>query len=880
MTDSKNRKRYYLIYSAVFCACAALMVFLLYIKGKSNINYTSDGMNQHYRALLYYSNYLKNIVSTFIHTGKLEVMLWDHTIGEGSDIINTLHGYGVGDPIAFLSILVPEKFMPVFYVFNALIRLYIGGLFFSMLCFYKKMENPYGVLAGALAYAFCFWGLQSFTLHIYFLTPLMFMPMYILGLEMIIEENRPHLFILTVMFSAMSWLYFFYMEALATAIYGILRVFIRNGKRVLASILELLKILGYAVLGVLMAAIILLPMAYAYMGDSRLAITRSIPLLYPAFFYERLFTVYVANDFPYDLYMGFVSASLLSIALLFKDFRKNILLVLIYVLGFACVCLPIGGKIFNGFAYVSQRWSFAIALPVAYTLSLYWNRNEENKKYLLFVLGSIILLSLYSAWSRTERALVPVGLCIIFYLLSIFKLDRKIGKLDLKQSLMIFLLLINIFYIYQYNLSERGGRVYRDLLSINGAKNLVERNEAAVMTEYFENDDDFFRYDSNYFTNNDSISSGIYSTNYYWSITNASDQKFRILTGLRDKLNWQLRGYDCRAALDTLASVKYYISKDNYDTQLPYGFEKFDVKGDYTIYRNTYFLPFAYTYEKAISYDAWYAMDPVERQESMLEAVTIETEREDAVSLSQIEKIPFELIASEGVEVSKGVIRTSEKDQSVTIRFEHGADIETYLTFIGLEYSDDYGIIEDDHTIALIEVTADPDVDAYINHMTLEHRYNFNKHDYVVNLGHDPSTKEVTVSFDLPGTYTFDAFYLSAVSMAEYGNKIEALGEEHLEDLVLGCNEVTGTITLGKDKYLLFSIPYSKGWKAYVDGKECKVLKANEHYIAVKVEKGSHTVDLKYMTPGLKAGTAVSIVSLVAYLGLIIWRKKTGRNNA
>ena len=877
MTDSKNRKRYYLIYTGVFCAFAALMILLLAIKGKSNINYTSDGMNQHYRALLYYSNYLKNIVSTFIHTGKLEVMLWDHTIGEGSDIINTLHGYGVGDPIAFLSILVPEKLMPAFYVFNALIRPYLGGLVFSMLCFYKKMENPYGVLAGALTYAFCFWSLQSFTLHIYFLTPLMFMPMYILGLEMIIEENKPHLFILTVMFSAMSWLYFFYMEALATAIYGVLRIFIRNGKKIGTSILELLKILGYAVLGVLMAAIILLPMAYAYMGDSRLAITRSIPLLYPAFFYERLFTVYVANDFPCDLYMGFVSASLLSIALLFKDFKKNILLVLVYVLGFACVCLPIGGKIFNGFAYVSQRWSFAIALPVAYTVALYWNRNEENKKYLLFVLGGIILLCMYSAWSRTERALIPVGICIVFYLLSIQKLDRKIGKLDLKQSLMILLLLTNIFYIYQYNLSERGGKVYRDLLSLNGAKNLVERNEAAVMKEYFENDDEFFRYDSNYFTNNDSISSGIYSTNYYWSITNASDQKFRILTGLRDKLNWQLRGYDCRAALDTLASVKYYISKENYDAQLPYGFEKYETKGDYTIYKNSYFLPFAYTYEKAISYDTWYAMNPVERQEAMLEAVAVETKQEDTVSLGHIGKLAIEVIAEEGVEAGKGVIRTSEKDQSVTIRFENPMDCEIYLTFEGLEYSDDYGIIEDDHTIALIEVSAGSDVDTYINHMTLEHRYNFNKHDYVVNLGHDQSVKEATLTFDLPGTYTFDGLYLSAVSMAEYGDKIEALGREHLEDLVLGVNKVTGKITVSEDKYLLFSIPYSKGWKAYVDGEECAVLKANEHYIAVKVEEGSHEIVLQYMTPGLKVGTAVTLLSLAAYLGLIVYRKKTGR---
>ena len=66
-------------------------------------------MNQHYRAMLYYSRYLKNIVGSFFK-GNFEIPLWDFSIGEGADIIRTLHSDAVGDPLTFLSIFTPSMF--------------------------------------------------------------------------------------------------------------------------------------------------------------------------------------------------------------------------------------------------------------------------------------------------------------------------------------------------------------------------------------------------------------------------------------------------------------------------------------------------------------------------------------------------------------------------------------------------------------------------------------------------------------------------------------------------------------------------------------------------------------------------------------------------
>lgn len=46
------------------------------------------------------------------------------------------------------------------------------------------------------------------------------------------------------------------------------------------------------------------------------------------------------------------------------------------------------------------------------------------------------------------------------------------------------------------------------------------------------------------------------------------------------------------------------------------------------------------------------------------------------------------------------------------------------------------------------------------------------------------------------------------------------LGEEALENVKMGTNEITGDISVSEKKALVLSVPYSKGFTAYVDGKK------------------------------------------------------------
>lgn len=64
-------------------------------------------------------------------------------------------------------------------------------------------------------------------------------------------------------------------------------------------------------------------------------------------------------------------------------------------------------------------------------------------------------------------------------------------------------------------------------------------------------------------------------------------------------------------------------------------------------------------------------------------------------------------------------------------------------------------------------------------------------------------------------------------------NKFPALKENVLKNIKMDTNTIQGNINLKKDKILCLAVPYSKGWKATVDGKEQELLQANTMYMGV-----------------------------------------------
>ena len=102
-----------------------------------------------------------------------------------------------------------------------------------------------------------------------------------------------------------------------------------------------------------------------------------------------------------------------------------------------------------------------------------------------------------------------------------------------------------------------------------------------------------------------------------------------------------------------------------------------------------------------------------------------------------------------------------------------------------------------------------------------------------------------------------------------YGGNVNALKKETLSFTERGQNRLAGTIDLKKKKLLFLSIPYDKGWKAEVDGRPAGIKLVNIGFMGLPLEKGHHSVELKFTPPLLYAGACVSAISLLLY-GLLV----------
>ena len=129
----------------------------------------------------------------------------------------------------------------------------------------------------------------------------------------------------------------------------------------------------------------------------------------------------------------------------------------------------------------------------------------------------------------------------------------------------------------------------------------------------------------------------------------------------------------------------------------------------------------------------------------------------------------------------------------------------------------------------------------------------------------------VRISFRESGVYSFDSLEVISQPTDSVTERIKGFKDAVMEDITLGEDLVKGSFDTPDDRILLLSIPFSPGWKAFVDGKETGILRADLMYMAIPVRAGNHSIELKYETPLLKTGALMGIFGIIM-LFVILYR--------
>lgn len=89
----------------------------------------------------------------------------------------------------------------------------------------------------------------------------------------------------------------------------------------------------------------------------------------------------------------------------------------------------------------------------------------------------------------------------------------------------------------------------------------------------------------------------------------------------------------------------------------------------------------------------------------------------------------------------------------------------------------------------------------------------------------------------------------------------------------------TSVIDLAKPQLVFFSVPYSEGWTAEVNGTPVDVERVDEGFMAVRADAGENTIVFSYETPYLRIGIIISLCAaavLAVYVILFRRRRSNG----
>ncbi len=881
-----SKNRYYPYYTLCFCA-ACLVVFYWFLSADTTLVWKTDGENQHFKALVYYGRYLRSIAVELLTNHRLVIPNWEFALGEGNDVLGTLHYYVIGDPLAALSVFVPTAYMGLFYNAMMVVRLYLAGTAFSCLCLHTGQKSRSGVLAGALTYVFCYWALLNAAKHPYFLNPMIYLPLLILGVEKVLDQKRPYLLIGAVFLSAVSNFYFFYILVMLTVIYVIARLLFRFRKDPRTLYRMLLSITAYSFAGVMAAAVILLPVLYAFLSDARMSVNGNWPLFYPWSYYRKLPALFFTPDSANWLCMGFSIPVFPAVCMLVQRRRQHGFLFCVTILCLIAALLPIPGKFLSACSLIGNRYSFALALAAAYTLTVLWEPmlalTRKECLFLFAAAGIELALCLLPGHPHPVRAaLFPAMTLLLIWILYPGMVDGKpLFSYTRRKQIVFAFVLFSVFcnsYL-KYHVDD----YVSEHVKTEDLNNHLYANETAAIKKAADDDgyNGFYRYSGRSLTSNAGLIAALSSTRYYWSLSNAAVSDFRDALAMREYIQYNYMGYDDRAALLSLAGVRYYASPAKDAARAPYGFSDLDTiriahAPAYHIYRNDYVLPIAYTYDSYLARQTWDTLPPLKKQSAMLQAALLDPDPAAGQSLKNFKqaaprftdkKAPYRIVCHKDVSLKDNRFTVRSDFASATIQFYAEPDCETYLSLQGF----DFVSANPAETMADLKLTASNGFAKKLTYYNANdpRRYN-NRHDFTVCFGYDKeAVTSVTIRFSSAGTYSFDALEILCQPMDGYAGQISRLSKDVLKQVTIGVDSVSGSITLDRPKILCLSIPYSAGWTAAVDGKKAVLLRANLKNMALPLDAGNHRIELYYQTPLQKEGWVVSICGLFV-IG-VIW---------
>lgn len=719
-----------------------------------------------------------------------------------------------------------------------------------------KQKNLVPVIFSTV-YALCAYNIV-YSQNILWLDGVIFLPLVFLGIDRLVEKEKPMLFYLTLTGTIFCNYYIGYMTCIGSLAYFLYKLYLHNDYHL--SIKEnkndIVYFFKYALLAVGTTMVILLPSLFSLIvGKADTGLSEFIPKqTYPVIELLSRFTigVFEKSDLSGGCPNVFISLFIIVLAFVYffnskinhKEKKGTLFLLLFFIISFVFYPLDVIWHTFQHPAGFPYRYSFIfdfILLIVAYKSYLNIKGVERTwfKKLIPWVIVLTALLDYLMYNNNMYYKIIATGILIVIYLIYLYYSKKQ----NIKKFISIFIIcemVINGLLIV-YNMDYQNRNKYVNFVDAYGT----------AITKIKESDYDFYRIEKDYsYSTNDPL---LLNYNGISHFSSTYEGKNNSLLG--DYLGIFNRFYitnykGSTLVTNSLFNIKYVLSNNN----LPYysiinNFEYEQEKVN--VYKNDYALPLGFMVDNKLKELELTELKPFDNQNNILKAMT----------RNNIDVL-----------LENNIIETNLNNLKLK---EDNKEYYTYKKALnGLEASLEYkvSVINDGILYAYISSDYNKKIDILVNGESVVDTSDQNDYRYnILDLGSYEIGDTVDIKIILlEDQIKFNDIEFYSLDINNFKEQINILKNNSSLNIEENKGDyIKANINVDGDSQILYtSIPLDKGWSIKVDGKKVNSIEVFDSLIGLELENGYHTVEFIYTPRGLYLGAIVSSISIVLVLML------------
>ena len=231
------------------------------------------------------------------------------------------------------------------------------------------------------------------------------------------------------------------------------------------------------------------------------------------------------------------------------------------------------------------------------------------------------------------------------------------------------------------------------------------------------------------------------------------------------------------------------------------------------------------------------------------------------------EKEATEFLNDEKGILEGNTINTEKGKNTIELQLDYIPKGELYIVFENINYIPDSKKSSTKYTLKV--ENAEKTVSETVQ--DIKNAYYIKKDNLVFNFGEsNKRDNKIKITIDAnKGKFTFDKIKVVSIPYEKIDEQAQKLKKSEFENIVYSNNRITGNIKNQKDGILQLSIPFSSGWKCYVDGQAVETIKVNTAFIGIPLKSGEHSIEFVYSTPGLNLGIISSVIGIIGLMILV-----------